>query len=219
MRRGGRNIYTLDITDRGAPKMAWEIIGGTGDSSAPASDFSRLGQTWSKPQLVKMELNGAAAKDVLVFGGGYNPRQDDETSRTDDGYGNAIYVVDAQTGQRLAYFSHDTTTDTTNNILKVTNMKNGVIGMLTVDINNNGVVDRLYASGVGGRMFRIDIPDNNFTSTTIKGGVIADVNDGSDDDEGFQRFFSAPEKFAYYSRGGVTYLTILIGSGFSAQPA
>ncbi|HED13557.1 MAG TPA: hypothetical protein ENI62_07885, partial [Gammaproteobacteria bacterium] len=75
MRRGGRNVYVLDITDISKPKMAWEIIGGT------TTGFSRLGQTWSEPQFLRMELNGAAARDVLVFGGGYdNTTQDHDTS-------------------------------------------------------------------------------------------------------------------------------------------
>ena len=220
MRRGGRNIYVLDITDISAPKMAWEILGGS------TTGFERLGQTWSEPQFLRMELNGAAARDVLVFGGGYdNTTQDPDgdgdipASREDDTMGNAIYVVDAVTGARLAYFTADTTTDTSasQNRLQVSGMENGIIGILPVDINNNGVTDRLYATGVGGRVIRIDIPDSGFADTTISGGVIADVNDGSADDEGFQRFFNKPE-VAYYSRGGVTYLGILIGSGYRPSP-
>ena len=66
MRRGGRDIYVLDITDINKPKMAWEIIGGT------TTGFERLGQTWSEIQFLRMELNGAEARDVLVFGGGYD---------------------------------------------------------------------------------------------------------------------------------------------------
>ncbi len=221
MRRGGRNIYVLDITDISAPKMAWEILGGS------TTGFERLGQTWSEPQFLRMELNGAAARDVLVFGGGYdNTTQDHDpttgiipASRVDDTQGNAIYVVDAATGVRLAYFTADTTTNTSasQNRLQITGMENGIIGILPVDINNNGITDRLYATGVGGRVFRIDIPDSGFSSTTISGGMIADINDGSADDQGFQRFFNKPE-VAYFSRGGVTFLAILIGSGYRPSP-
>ena len=82
--------------------------------------------------------------------------------------GNAIYVVDPATGDRLAYFSADTTTDPAVNSLQVTGMENGIIGILPVDINNNGIIERLYASGVGGRIFRIDIPDNK---TEIQDGL------------------------------------------------
>ena len=217
MRRGGRNIYVLDITDIAKPKMAWEIIGGT------TAGFTRLGQTWSEVQFLTMEINGAAARDVLVFGGGYdNVTQDHDNTgvipatRADDTMGNAVYVVDAITGARVAYFSADTTTDTSpsQNRLQVAGMENGIIGVLPVDINNNGIIDRLYASDVGGRIIRLDIPDSVFADTTISGGVVADVNTGG---SGFQRFFNKPE-VAFYSRGGTQFLGILIGSGYRPSP-
>ena len=239
MRRGGRNIYALDITDMNKPKMAWEILGGT------TTGFERLGQTWSEVQSLRMAINGADARDVLVFGGGYdNETQDPNDNgvipedREDDAMGNAIYVIDAATGARLAYFSADTTTDTDPavNSLQVTGMENGIIGILPVDINNNAITDRIYASGVGGRIFRIDIPDYKSQDldglcdkgdgdtpqegfdqcVAIKGGMIADIN-SDPGNEGFQRFFNKPE-VAYYSRGGVTFLGILIGSGYRPSP-
>ena len=253
MRRGGHNIYALDITDMNKPKMAWEILGGS------TTGYERLGQTWSEVQLLSMELNGAAARDVLVFGGGYdnttqdpnsegviptNREPDDVVGYDDEGepiigvepndLGNAIYVVDPATGERLAYFSADATTDTAANSLQVTGMRNGIIGILPVDINNNAITDRLYASGVGGRIFRIDIPDRKLFARsglcdeenldgeayaqciTIRGGVIADIN-RDPGNEGFQRFFNKPE-VAYYSRGGERFLGILIGSGYRPSP-
>ena len=161
-----------------------------------------------------MELNGSAGKDVLVFGGGYDPSQDNTSLRTDDNYGNAIFVIDAINGERLAYFSADSSTDSSSFSLQIGSMKNGIIGILPVDVNSNGVTDRLYATDVGGRIFRIDIPDSAFSDTTISGGMIADINDRG---EGFKRFFNAPE-VAYYSRGSERFLAILIGSGFIPQP-
>ncbi len=208
MRRGGRSLYALDISNRSAPELAWQISGTT------SANFDRLGQTWSTPRFISMELNGSAVKDVLVFGGGYDPSQDRTSFRTDDNYGNAIFVIDAISGERLAYFSTDTDADNNGFSLQVDSMKNGIIGVLPVDINGNGITDRLYATDVGGRIFRIDIPDNSFTDTTISAGMIADINKNRD---GFQRFFNTPE-LAYYSRGGDQFLAILIGSGFLPQP-
>ncbi|HEC26535.1 MAG TPA: hypothetical protein ENI67_03915 [Gammaproteobacteria bacterium] len=208
MRRGGRSLYALDISNRTAPKLAWQI------NAAGSANFSRLGQTWSDPRFLNMELNGSAGKDVLVFGGGYDPSQDNTSLRTDDNYGNAIFVIDAINGERLAYFSADSSTDSSSFSLQIGSMKNGIIGILPVDVNSNGVTDRLYATDVGGRIFRIDIPDSAFSDTTISGGMIADINDRG---EGFKRFFNAPE-VAYYSRGSERFLAILIGSGFIPQP-
>ena len=205
MRRGGRNYYALDITDRDKPKFAWEIKGGD------TNDFDDLGQTWSKPIFTRLEIQGGTAQDVLIFGGGYDTDQDNATSRADDDLGNAIYIVNPTTGALIRKLS---STDLVGN----TGMNNGIASdVLPVDINANGVTDRLYAADVGGRIIRIDIPDKaiaNITgSSDITGGVIADVG-GSD---GFQRFFNTPE-VAYYKRGGTTYLALMISSGHRPDP-
>ena len=48
MRRGGKYIYSLDVTDRHVPKLRWIIEGGTGD-------YAELGQTWSAPNIEKIK--------------------------------------------------------------------------------------------------------------------------------------------------------------------
>ena len=208
MRRGGSNYYALDITDRDAPKFAWEIIGGTG-----SGDYGDLGQTWSKPIFTKVELDGNNAQEVLIFGGGYDPAQDDATSQVNDTYGNAIYIVNANTGALLSKI----------NTVEQGNMGNGIAAdVLTVDINANGITDRLYAADVGGRLIRVDIPDKALAQTTssssIRATVIANVGGpGGDGDTGFQRFFNTPE-VAYYKRGGTQYLALLIASGKRPDP-
>jgi type IV pilus assembly protein PilY1 len=202
MRRGGRNYYMLDITDRLNPRFITTINAAEG--------FDRLGQTWSKPLFVNMEVAGAAAKDVLVFGGGYDPDQDTATSRVDDSEGNAIYIVDALDGTLDAVISSSGGANVT-----ISDMRNGIAGdLLPVDINANGITDRLYAADLGGRIIRVDIPDHEFTDTTMGGGVIADINAGTSE---FRRFFNTPE-VGYYNVGGIQYLSIMIGSGKRSNP-
>ena len=209
MRRGGRNYYALDITERSRPRFAWRILGGRGD-------FARLGQTWSRPVFTRLEIEGDPAREVLIFGGGYDPDQDHLTTRRNDDLGNVIYLVDPATGARIKAISADPGAD-----LTVAHMDNAIASdVLPVDINANGITDRLYASDVGGRIIRIDIPDQALATATgqsaMSGGVIADVNAG-DGPADFQRFFNTPE-VAYYSRGGVTFLALLIASGNVPHP-
>ncbi|MEW8030387.1 MAG: hypothetical protein AB2748_19760 [Candidatus Thiodiazotropha endolucinida] len=202
MRRGGRNYYMLDITDRLNPSFVTTLNTSVG--------LHRLGQTWSKPHFVSMEINGAASRDVLVFGGGYDPDQDTATSRTDDNEGNAIYIVDALDGALITVISPDGSADVT-----ISDMDNGIAGdLLPVDINANGITDRLYAADVGGRIIRVDIPDHEFASTSMDGGIIADINSGTSE---LRRFFNTPE-VGYYNLGGVQYLAILVGSGNRTNP-
>jgi type IV pilus assembly protein PilY1 len=204
MRRGGRNYYALNITNRTAPVFAWEIIGGT------TTGFTTMGQTWSKPIFTQMEIEGAAERDVLVFGGGYDTDQDSATTRASDNLGNAIYIVNPTTGALIEAID---STDMVNG-----SMDNAIASdVLTVDINANGITDRLYAAGVGGRLIRVDIPDIALSTLTgssdISGTIIADVG-GAD---GFQRFFNTPE-VAFYRRGGYTYLVLMIASGHRPEP-
>ncbi|MEW8505207.1 MAG: VWA domain-containing protein [Candidatus Thiodiazotropha sp.] len=202
MRRGGRNYYMLNITDRLNPQFVTTINAAAG--------FSRLAQTWSKPLFVSMEINGGSARDVLVFGGGYDPDQDSATTtRNNDNEGNAIYIIDASDGSLIRTISSDGSAD-----LTISDMLNGIAGdLLPVDINANGITDRLYAADVGGRIIRVDIPDSEFGDTSLDGGIIADVYEPGE----FRRFFNTPE-VGYYNLGGVQYLAILIGSGNRTNP-
>jgi len=202
MRRGGNSYYALDVTNRTSPQFAWSITGGSGA-------FAKLGQTWSKPLFVQMEIGGGSATDVLVFGGGYDTDQDDLYTRADDDVGNAIYIVNPRTGAKIMSVSSSGAD------LNIDGMLNSIAGdVLPIDINANGITDRIYAADVGGRIIRVDIPDHAFGSTTITGGVVADVNTGG---SGYQRFFNTPE-VAYFSKGGTQFLSILIGSGYRPNP-
>ncbi len=203
-----RNYYALDITEREAPRFAWEIKGGV------TAGFSRLGQTWSKPIFTKLEIEGSDAQDVLIFGGGYDPDQDDATAQTDDDQGNVIYIVNPKTGALIESIDS-------------TDMEKGKMGnaiasdVLTVDINANGVTDRLYAADVGGRIIRVDIPDKALAQVTgssdIRGSIVANVGGEGKGDGKLQRFFNTPE-VAYYKRGGTQFLALLIGSGNRPNP-
>ncbi|MCP4996879.1 MAG: PQQ-binding-like beta-propeller repeat protein [Gammaproteobacteria bacterium] len=194
MRRGGKNYYLLNITDRTEPKFVKTI------SKTSLSDD--LGQTWSKPLFMKMHIGGST-RDVLVFGGGYDEDQDAHNSRVADDEGNAIFIVNPATGGLIRK-------------VQTAEMKNGIAGdLLPVDINANGVIDRLYAADVGGRIIRVDIPDSDMGGGSVTAGVVADVNGGGAG--GYQRFFNTPA-VGYFNKGGVQYLAILIGSGNRTDP-
>ncbi|MCU7814452.1 MAG: PQQ-binding-like beta-propeller repeat protein [Candidatus Thiodiazotropha sp. (ex Rostrolucina anterorostrata)] len=192
MRRGGSKYHLLNITDRLAPEYVTEI-------SSADSDFSKLGQTWSKPLFVKMMID-SVSKEVLVFGGGYDPDQDDST--LPDSEGNAIYIVDAEDG------SFEKSISNANADLNIPGMTYAIPSDLaTIDIDGNGEVDRIYAADVGGRIVRVDIEN-------LAGGIVADINDGSPH---HRKFFNTPQ-IGYYSKGGVQFLSILIGTGDVANP-
>lgn len=224
MRRGGNHYYALDITDPENPEMAWQINGGNGD-------FAQLGQTWSKPIFTKIEYEGASAAEVLIFGGGYDTDQDSSfvdnnndgvfnagdsaIARSNDSVGKAIYMVNPTTGARLHVI--------TDSDLVEGSMNNAIAAdVLPVDINANGITDRLYVADVGGRLIRVDIPDLALAgltgSNSASATVVADVNgEANEPGTDYQRFFNTPE-IAYFNRGGVQYLALMIASGHRPEP-
>jgi type IV pilus assembly protein PilY1 len=115
LRRGGKSYFGLDISDPDAPSHLWTISKG-----AAGSDFAELGQTWSTPQLGRLRVNGVVMP-VLVFGGGYNGDDGGDNvpdlgkdaknratnqgltpaSGVNDDEGNAVYIVNAETGDLI----------------------------------------------------------------------------------------------------------------------
>lgn len=208
MRRGGSNYYSLDVTDRSAPKLKWVIKGGSGD-------FTELGQTWSAPSGGKIKINGVD-KMVLIFGGGYDVSQDDNSLVQNDGIGRAIYMVDANTGARL-WWAGPTGSGAN---LELSDMTNSIPSDVRgIDTNADGYIDRLYVGDTRAQVWRFDIDiANTGVSNLATGGVIAKLGDtsiNSDVAADNRRFYYAPD-VSLAEDGG--HINIAIGSGYRAHP-
>ena len=222
MRRGGRTYYAMDISNRDKPALKWQITGGV------TPGFDKLGQTWSRMSPVDVIWQGRARK-VLIFAGGYDPLEDDYETRTAHSMGNAIYMVDAETGALLWRASNESNAN-----LRLTAMTSSIASnVVTVDDNSDGYVDLLYAADVGGRIWRIDFDKTKLTADNYaRGGLIADL--GADSSKANNtRFYTTPD--VVYSEYGTVWQTdvktgktielkgqgryqISIGSGYRAHP-
>lgn len=218
MRRGGSSYYALDVSLRETPKLAWVI-----DQTTPG--FSELGQTWSKMTPTKIRYNGDEL-DVLIFGAGYNVNQDetldtnnDRIARTEDNSGRGIYIVDAKTGAIIYSILGSDRVDGGGGTLKLDKMNYSMPSDIRVlDTNFDGFVDQLYASDVGGQIWRFDFERYHLADSEaelVKGGVIADLNSTSL--AGERRFYYEPD-VAIISNEGERFLSISIGSGWRAHP-
>ncbi len=214
LRRGGRSYYALDVTTPSTPKLMWKIDA----TSTGVNSFSKLGQTWSKPQVVRSELNeDDADKLVVVFGGGYDTKKDGTGPNThSDDNGAAIYMVNARTGALI--------------FKKETGSNNGIASSIaTLDSDSDAFVDRLYVGDTGGDVWRIDIPDDDQDNTSIiKLASVGGTTDAVD-----RRFFNKPsivrtylletintgtESEPYVIKQEIPYDAILIGTGDRATP-
>ena len=203
MRRGGNNIYALDVTRRSSPILKWVIRGGQA-----GSDFTRLGQTWSTPQLASVKWNGTT-QTVLFFAGGYDTAIDGQARIQSNSTGNAVFMVSAATGRLLWKAS------SSNAHLNVPGMNYSIPADLTLlDLNQSGTIDTIFGADTGGQIFRIDInEENTLASNFASGGIIASLSGGSTRDA--RRFF---EPVTAVVGKDPLYLNIALGSGFRPSP-
>ena len=205
MRRGGRSYYALDVSDVENPKFKWQILGGNGE-------FSELGQSWSKLTLAKIRV-GDTVETVLVFGGGYDPAQDNNTIRTEDNIGRAIYIVNADTG-KLIWSGGPTDAQATTTFEEMQYSIPSDVRIVSSE--DDGLLSQIYVGDMGGRIWRFDINNGQEGSNLVEGGVIADF--GVDDDPVGARRFYYPPDLSFTRVQGERLLNVGIGSGYRAHP-
>ncbi|MBO3276762.1 PilC/PilY family type IV pilus protein [Pseudomonas schmalbachii] len=223
MGRGGNNIYALDITNRDTPRMLWQILGGT------TPGFEKLAQTWSTPVKTRIKV-GTTIRDVLIFAGGYDKDQDDLNTSTsvyaEDNIGNAIYIVDAKTGEKIWSVSN-----TSGHDLTLAKMKYSIPSSVrAIDIQEeNGVLvtdpdrlaDQFFVGDMGGQVWRFYINNgssgaNLVTPAGTSGdGVFASI--GGTTAASARRFYNEPD-VAVLNLNGNRSLTVNIGSGYRGHP-
>ncbi|HEY3487630.1 MAG TPA: hypothetical protein VGL10_06155, partial [Gammaproteobacteria bacterium] len=161
-RRGGSHYYALDATPASPisdpdvvgsilPTLMWQI-----DNTG---DFATMGQTWSKPSRTRILVEQAGTtvkKNVLIFGGGYDETYDSDpvnnSTLTPADSGNAIYIVDAETGN-LIWWASDTGADA-NHADMVYSIPSDI---RMIDMDGDNATDRLYVGDMGGQVWRVDL--------------------------------------------------------------
>jgi type IV pilus assembly protein PilY1 len=223
MGRGGRDIYALDITDKNAPTLMWQIKGGT------TSGFEKLSQTWSAPIKTKIKV-GSTIIDVLIFAGGYDENQDElnqaDSVRDVDDNGNAVYIVNARTGALIWSASN-----ASGHTVQLAKMKYSVPSAVRViDIQQkNGVLasdpeqlaDQIFFGDMGGQIWRLFINNGSSGASLVSpggdngDGVFASL--GGSTPASARRFYHEPD-ISMTLKAGVRNLSINIGSGYRGHP-
>lgn len=202
MRRGGRNYYVFDITNKTSPSLLFTIKGGN-------TGFEKLGQSWSRPTISKINFGGSV-KNVMIFGGGYDTDQDSKSVRSPDGVGNAVYIVDADDGSLLWSASNADAS------LNLSDMQYSIPARISVvDRDADGLADHMYVADTGGQLFRIDIYNGEPVSSMFKGKLLASFGGTVAEDN--RRFYYGPD-VSEISLGDEHYYAVALGSGYRAHP-
>jgi type IV pilus assembly protein PilY1 len=210
MGRGGRNYYAIEVTDKDNPRYLW--------MRSPAQ-LGKLGETWSAATLTRVNISGATQnlqKLALVFGAGYDNSQDNVDYNTDN-IGNAIYMIDAVSGNLLW-----SAADAGGN-LNIASMIHSIPGNISVmDLDGDTYADRMYASDTGGRIFRFDIYNGQPVGSLVTGGMLADLGAAPlaapRPRSESRRFYNSPDVALIRRRGKSSFFNIALGSGYRGHP-
>lgn len=210
MRRGGNSYYALDVTNKNAPRLMWQ------------AQYPEFGQTWSTPVVTRMNINVNGINDkkaVVVVGGGYDPVHDTRAHPANaDAQGAGIHILDLESGAQLWRTGRDAGAD-----LQLASMTRAIPTQIRViDMSGDGLADRMYASDLGGQLWRFDMTNGATPGNLAAGGVIARLGAegmGSPSDADTRRFYTAPDVSIFVDPlQGRRYISVNIGSGYRAHP-
>jgi type IV pilus assembly protein PilY1 len=210
MRRGGKAYYALDVTNPELPRLMWTI-----DDSG---DFGELGYTFSNPR-VGLVKTGSGATPALFFGGGYDMNKDSRGGvGSDDGEGNAIYVVNAETGALIWKATGGGGGASTNEYQHPGLVDSIPSALTTADTDGDGFTDRILVGDTGGNIWRADLAGSDTGDWKLS--LLASVgrhSDGSSGKGSDRRFFHRPDLVQTKDQDG-NFDAVLIGSGDRADP-
>ncbi|MFC5300494.1 PilC/PilY family type IV pilus protein [Azospira restricta] len=208
MRRGGRAVYALNVTDPANPKFQWRITNAS-------TGYSDLGQTWSEVKPIRLkgvESGSGVTKQAVVFGAGYDPTEEDKPSGSlrSPTMGRGVYVADMDTGALLAFLQPPASVKKYSFTADVT----------PVDVDGDGNVDRIYAVDTGGNLFRFDADQTaapGTTWTTYHLAKLGDVDDNGGTDARKFLFAPAVAPTLDIATGQAAYF-VAMGSGDREKP-
>jgi type IV pilus assembly protein PilY1 len=208
LRRGGSAYYGLDISDPENPALLWTI-------TPSSSGFGDLGATFSQPRVAMME-SPLGTRPLIVVGGGYDFDKDSGNG-TDDSVGNAIYVIDAETGA-LVWNAEDGNGGGAA-IDRHPDMDDSIPSDVALfDSDGDGFSDRAYVGDTGGRVWRVDLKGSDNAQWTAS--LIADVGRHTSTGSAGEidrRFFHRPD--VVQSRDSIgAFDAVVIGAGNRPDP-
>jgi len=227
LRRGGKSYYALDVTNKDAPVFKWKISNETGAgkicrnsshcTSAGASVFSELGQTWSTPSVGKIRFLYGASNNppAVIFGGGYDPGEDSvpPSSRT---MGRAVYVINGDDATVIQSWGAGAAGGGSYRGAGAitTYAIPSQITAINADFDGGNYLDRLVVGDLGGNVWRFDIDDP--VPANWRGEQLASLSANPLAEP--KRKFFFPPAVAPQNATGFDFHAVYIGSGDKEHP-
>lgn len=200
MRRGGRLIYALDVSNPSAPRFLWK-------RTSASTGYQEMGDSWSDMKVAKLRYQ---TNPVLIFGLGYDAAANDPTLQATATMGRGVMVADALTGSPIWQAGPAPVGATYNNT--VAGMSYAIPANVSLyDSNGDGKIDRIYAADTGANVWRINVDDptpSNWTVTKLAALGGTGVN--------ARKFLYAPDIIPASSANA--FDTLLLGSGDREHP-
>ena len=214
MRRGGDFYYAIDVTNKTSPSLLWKHVN------------ADVGESWSTPVVSRMDIGSVTQngdKAVVIFGGGYDTVHDSTTyNPIADASGAGIYALDLESGTLLWRAGSDLganlTLDTTDR-----EMDRAIPNQVRViDFSGDGFANRMYATDLGGQVWRFDIFNGEDPNDLVTGGVIAQLGAeglGTPTAADTRRFYNAPDiSLVTDPHQQRRFIGVNVGSGYRAHP-
>ena len=215
MRRGGSTYFALDVTNKNSPSLLW------------TNTFAESGESWSTPVVARMDIGSVSQnvdKAVIVIGGGYDTVHDTTGHPiAPDGQGAGVYILDLISGTRLWRAGADVGADL-QLAVPGREMDRAIPNEVRViDLSGDGYADRMYATDLGGQVWRFDVVNGQDPSNLVTGGVIAQLGaEGLSGTPSFaetRRFYNAPDVSLITDKQQQRrYIAVSVGSGYRAHP-
>jgi type IV pilus assembly protein PilY1 len=181
-------------------------------------DFSELGFTFSNPRVgLVRTLSGPRA--AIMFAGGYDLNKDTRGAvGSDDSEGNALYVVDAETGQ-LIWKARGGGGNSGGKVFVHSKLVDSIPSTLSIaDTDGDGFTDRMIVGDTGGNIWRADIQGSDIANWELT--QLASLGRHSASAAGVttdRRFFHRPDIVQGKDSDGL-FDAVVIGSGNRANP-
>jgi len=206
MRRGGRFIYALDVSDPLAPKFMWK-------RSNTDTGFAELGQSWSDLRVAKLKYQ---TNPVLIFGLGYDAVANDPTVQGVATMGRGVMVLDATTGSPIWQGGPAPVGAATNKT--VTGMTYAVPSAVALyDSDGDGNTDRIYAVDTGANVWRINVDDALPANWTVNQlASLGNTSNSGNTSANARKFLFQPDIIAADATNN--FDSLVLGSGDREHP-